>query len=429
MLSINPKSKIVLTTTVTIASLMIILLVRVNGFVASLFQVYSVLMVSFLIITSVLTVSYKPIPDRGYRPSVSIIVPAKNEEKGIVETINALLQTDYPQDKLEIIVVNDGSTDKTADAVRTLNSPRVKLLDFKENRGKRAAFASGFYESKNDMVVCVDSDTLLDSQAITLLVQPFQDKEVVSVCGHGKASNINKNLLTKLQHFWYQDMFRVIKGMESQLGAVSCCSGILAGYRREAIEPLMSRWLSEKFMGRPIHIGDDRQLTNLVLWKGLGKVKDATRNAKVVYQSNAIAYTLVPETYKHFFKQQLMWSRSWVHGTILASRFMWKKKMPIPLTFFIYQFLTVICPVVIISALIITPLTGNLLSAFWFLLGTIYIGFLNGINLWAFGYNLKAVFYRSLFVLLSFFLSITILLYAWATPWKGGWVTRGDKKK
>ena len=113
MLSINPKSKIVLTTTVTLASLLIILLVRVNGFVASLFQVYSVLMVSFLIITNVLTVSYTPVPDRGYRPSVSVIVPAKNEEKGIAETIQALLKSDYPDDKLEVIVVNDGSTDKT----------------------------------------------------------------------------------------------------------------------------------------------------------------------------------------------------------------------------------------------------------------------------------------------------------------------------
>ncbi|MGA2386741.1 MAG: glycosyltransferase [Candidatus Bathyarchaeia archaeon] len=386
-------------------------------------------MTSFLIIVSMLTVSYRPIPDRGYRPGVSVIVPAKNEEKGIADTVNALLQSDYPEDKLEIIVVNDGSTDKTADAVRAINSPRIKLLDFEKNRGKRAAFASGFYESKNEIVICVDSDTLLDTQAIKLVVQPFEDKEVVSVCGHGKASNINKNLLTKLQHFWYQDMFRLLKGMESQLGAVSCCSGILAGYRRESIEPLMNSWLNEKFLGRPIYIGDDRQLTNLVLWKGLGEVKDGTRNAKVIYQSNAIAYTLVPETYKHFFKQQLMWSRSWIHGSILASRFIWKKKMPVPLLFFVYQFLTVICPFAIVSSLIITPLTGNILSAVWFLLGTLYIGLLQGMNLWSFGYDFRALLYRTLFVFVSFFMSITVLLYAWITPWKGGWVTRCDKKK
>ncbi len=68
MLSLNQKSKVILATTVTVASLVVLLLLRVDGFIASLFWIYSVLMTSFLIIVSVLTVSYKPIPDRGYRP-------------------------------------------------------------------------------------------------------------------------------------------------------------------------------------------------------------------------------------------------------------------------------------------------------------------------------------------------------------------------
>jgi hyaluronan synthase len=415
-------------TTLTVASLMILLVVRIEGFAGSLFWVYSIMMTSFLVILSVITVSYKPIPDMGYRPGMSVIVPAKNEVASIANTVNAILASDYPKDKLEVIVVNDGSTDGTGDVVRSMNSPRVKLLDFAKNRGKRAAFASGFYESKNEIVICIDSDTVIDTQALKLLAQPFKDEEVVSVCGHGKALNVNKNLLTKLQHFWYQDMFRLLKGMESQLGAVTCCSGILAGYRRKSIEPVMNSWLNETFLGSPICIGDDRQLTNLVLWKGLGEFNEGTRDAKVVYQSNAIAYTIVPETYKHFIKQQVMWDRSWVHGAILASRFIWKKKMPIPIIFFIYQFLTCITPIVIVSSLIIAPLTGNVLSALLFVAGTLYIGLLQGFTLWSFGYDLRAIPYRILFVFVSFFMSITVLLYAWITPWKGGWVTRGDKK-
>ncbi len=428
MLSLNPKSKFILVTTVMMASLMVLLAIRVESFIASLFWLYSILMTSFLIIVNVITRSYKPIADKGYRPSVSVIVPAKNEEQGIAGTVKSILASDYPEDKLEIIVVNDGSTDKTADVVRSLNSPRVKLLDFEKNRGKRLAFASGFYESKNEIVVCVDSDTLLDSQAIKLLAQPFEDKEVVSVCGHGKAANINENLLTKLQHFWYQDMFRLLKGMESQLGAVSCCSGILAGYRRESINPVMNRWLNETFLGRPILIGDDRQLTNWALWKGLGEDKEATRNARIVYQSNSIASTVVPDKFKQFFKQQLRWKRAWVHGSLLAGRFMWKKKLPIPIIFYIYQFLTYASPIIIITCLIITPLSGNILEALLFLIGTLYIGFLQGLNLWSFGYDVRAILYRTMFVFLSFFMSMTVLLYAWFTPWKGGWVTRGDKK-
>ena len=428
MLSLNQKSKFIIATTVMVASLSVLLVLRVETFVASLFWVYSILMTCFLIIVNVITRSYKPITDKGYRPTVTVIVPAKNEEEGIAGTVKSLLSSDYPQGKMEIIVVNDGSTDKTADVVRSLNSSRVKLLDFEKNRGKRLAFASGFYESKNEIVVCVDSDTLVDSQAIKLLAQPFEDEEVVSVCGHGKAANVNKNLLTRLQHFWYQDMFRLLKGMESQLGAVTCCSGILAAYRRKSIEPVMNRWLNEKFLGRPILIGDDRQLTNLALWKGLGEAKDSTRKAKIVYQSNSIAATYVPENFKQFFKQQLRWKRAWVHGSFLAGRFMWRKKMPIPIVFYIYQFLTYVSPIVIITCLIYTPLTGNFLEALMFLGGTLYIGFLQGLNLWSFGYGLRAILYRAMFVFVSFFMSMTVLLYAWFTPWKGGWITRGDKK-
>jgi hyaluronan synthase len=428
MFSLNQRARFILVTTVMMATLGILLVIRVESFVASLFWVYSILITCFLIIVNVLTRSYRPIADKGFRPSVTVIVPAKNEEEGIAGTVNSILSSDYPQDKLEIIVVNDGSTDKTADVVRSINSPRVKLLDFEKNRGKRLAFASGFYESTGEIVVCIDSDTLVDSQAIKLLAQPFEDDEVVSVCGHGKAANIDKNLLTKLQHFWYQDMFRLLKGMESQLGAVTCCSGILAGYRRRSIEPVMNRWLNERFLGRQILIGDDRQLTNLVLWKGLGEVKDATRNAKVVYQSNSIASTFVPDNFKQFFKQQLRWKRAWVHGSLLAGRFMWKKKMPIPIVFYIYQFLTYVSPIVIITCLIAIPLTGRLMEGLLFLGGTLYIGFLQGLNLWSFGYGLKAILYRAMFVFVSFFMSMTVLLYAWFTPWKGGWVTRSEKK-
>ena len=421
-------TKFIIVTILVITSLAVLLVIRVEGFAATLFWVYGILMTSFILVVHIITRGYKPVPDRGYRPTVSVVVPSKNEEAVIGQTVNAILASDYPQDKIEIVVVNDGSTDKTADAVRSINSPRVKLLDFKVNRGKRLAFASGIEASKNEMVICIDSDTLVDEQAVKLLVQPFTDKEVVSVCGHGKAANENKNILTKLQHFWYQDMFRLMKGMESQLGAVTCCSGILAAYRRESILPVMSRWLNEKFFGKPILIGDDRQLTNLVLWKGLSTaLSDQTSKAKVVYQSNSIAMTFVPDNARQFIKQQLRWKRAWVHGSLLAGRFMWKKKFPIPIIFYAYQFLTYVSPIIIITAIIITPLNGNLIATSEFFAGTFYIALLQGLSLWSFGYDVKAILYRILFVPLSFFMSMTVLLYAWSTPWKGGWVTRSEK--
>jgi len=438
------NKKHVLVSILTIGSLIPLLYFRSVGFATSIFWVYSITMTTWMLTMHITTRTYKPMPDVGHRPSVAVVVPAKNEEEHIVETVNAILNSDYPQDKLEIVVVDDGSTDRTAEHVLSIKSRRVKLLSLDRNYGKRVAFASGVEKTTSKIIVCIDSDTIVDINAIKMLVQPFSKRNIVAVCGHGKAKNYNKNLLTKLQHWWYQDMFRLIKGMESRFGAVTCCSGILAAYRRESIMPLLDTWLNERFLGRKILIGDDRQLTNLVLWKGLlillrstaedrilTSVAYSVKNAEVVYQSNSLAYTYVPETSKQFFRQQLRWKRAWVHGSILASQFMWRKKFPVPLLFYMYQFLTYISPIVIVTWLIVKPLSGDLFGSFLFLIGTLYIGILQGLNVWVFMDSPFAptVFYRTIFVFMSFFLSLTILLYAWSTPWKGGWVTREDTRK
>src|SRR6266540_3030644 len=189
-----------------------------------------------------------------------------------------------------------------------------------------------------EMIVCIDSDSFVERDAIKLLVQPLEDSSVAAVCGHGEAANRDEGFLPKLQHYWYAEMFRLVKGMESRLGVVGCCSGMLAAYRRSAILPLVNQWLSEKdgasarlvesgrsdasWLGRGLtgrlikSPGEDRILTAFAL---------SGENARVVYQSNAIVYTIVPRTLRQFVKQQLRWNRAWIHGSILAGRFMRRK--------------------------------------------------------------------------------------------------------
>ena len=330
---------------ITFVSLFPLLFIRLEGFQASIFWLYSTLMTLFLIFTYFHIDKYRPVPDLGYRPSVTVIIPAKNEKDAIVQTIEAILNSDYPHDKLNVVVVDDGSTDNTVKEIKKIKNSRLTLIRHEINRGKRIAFATGLKYTVSEIVICIDSDSFVDKNAIKFLVQPFLRKNIGAVCGHGYASNIDKNLLTKLQHYWYQEMFLIMKSMEAQFGCVTCCSGILAAYRREIILPVLDEWLNEKFFGRPILIGDDRQMTNLVL---RGGSKYATRESEVTYQSNAIVYTIVPKNFKQFWKQQLRWKRAWVHGTKLASTFMWKKKFPIPYYFFIYQFLTYMNPIIII---------------------------------------------------------------------------------
>jgi len=425
----------------TFGSLFPLFFVRLQDFQSSLFWLYSISMVLFLLFMYSLTSTYKPLPDLGYRPYVSVVIPAKNEEGVIQKTIHAVLDSDYPQDKLNMIVVDDGSTDKTGEKIKEIKSDRLIFIKHDKNYGKRAAFASGCSISKSDIVICIDSDSFVDKNAIKLLVQPFIDRQIVAVCGHGKAYNKDKNLLTILQHYWYQEMFRLIKGMEAKLGCVTCCSGILAAYRRNLILPVIEEWLNEKFFGRQILIGDDRQLTNLISRGGVkrfiakSQADDrtltmralSTHEVKVTYQSNAITYTMVPDNIKQFIKQQLRWKRAWVHGTILGIKFMWKKPFPIPLYYYGYQFLTYFSPIAIFTWMIIRPINGDWRGPLVFILSVLYIGFLHGLNIWRFNRtSTECIFYRMLFVFMSIFLSIFILPYAWGTVWKGGWVTRSD---
>jgi hyaluronan synthase len=419
----------------TIVSLAPILLVQIDGYQVTVLWIYSISMALFLIFMYMSTYTYKPMLDIGYRPTVSVIVPAKNEEGVIQRTINAILCSDYPHDKLEIIAIDDGSTDNTAEQMQKIKSPRVIFIKNEKNLGKKISLAKGFFKASGEIVMCVDSDSFVEINAITLMVQPFVNQNVVAACGHGIADNRNVNLLTRLQHFWYQEMFRLIKGMESKFGCVTCCSGILAAYRRQAIEKTMNEWYAE-------YQGDDKRgkKNNSIIMKIISKSQAddrtltvnvlAKRSNTVVYQSNAIVSTLVPETMGQFVKQQLRWNRAWVHGTAVSSTFMWKKPFPVPIYFYGYHVLiAVINPIVTITWLIIKPMQGMYTAAFLFMIGTIYIAILHGLNIYRYDKTtIACIPYRCIFAIVSIIQSTILVPLAWLTVWNGAWSTRSSKK-
>src|SRR2546426_11584524 len=197
------------------------------------------------------TNGYKPQNDAGLRPRITVVIPAKNEEEVIGSVVRTVFDSDYPLSKMEVIVVDDGSTDRTWQRIHRVASDfqiseRLILIKHDGNYGKRIALASAISRAHGEIVVCVDSDSFANQDAIKLLVQPFQDPRVSAVCGHGEAINKDEGLLPRLQHYWYAEMFRLLKGMESRLGCVSCCSGMLAAYRRDAIIPIVNEWLRER---------------------------------------------------------------------------------------------------------------------------------------------------------------------------------------
>lgn len=431
----------------TIGSILGVLAIWLRVVQGTLLWIYSISITIFLIFMYIATSGYEPIDDVGLRPSITVVIPAKNEEAVIESVVRTVFKSDYPHSRLEVIVVDDGSTDRTWECVHRVasdqgGSERLILIQHAGNYGKRIALASAISRAGGEIVVCIDSDSFVEQDAIRLLVQPFRDPHVAAVCGHGEAVNRDGGLLPRLQHYWYAETFRLLKGMESRLGCVSCCSGMLAAYRKTAIMPIISQWLTEKPTDDSIESGYPETLRTplgrgvtgkLIKSPGEDRILTAfalsVKDARVVYQSNAIVHTIVPGSLKQFLRQQLRWNRAWMHGTLFASRFMWRKPVLASSIFYLYQFLAILSPAVMILWLIIKPLQGEWIGALGFVAGTLYVGFLHGLNTWNYRKtSLASIPYRMSFVVVSFLLTLTVTLYAWATLWKMGWVTRTSRE-
>jgi len=383
--------------------------------------IYGLVVTSFMVFRLISAYLYKPVPDRGYRPNVSIIIPVYNEESVIGNTIDAILNSNYPKDKMELVVVDDKSRDNTLEVINKKSLEYgFKVVAHTENMGKRHAMASGVKQCKGDILVCLDSDTLVEPDSIKMLVQPFTDDEVYCVCGN--ASVINKNSsktntwLTRFQKVWYAEAFRVRKGVESLFGMVLCCSGVFSAYRREKFERVTNEWLNEKFLGRKVVAGDDRQMTNLMMRMG----------GKSVFQSTALTYTVVPHNIKKFVNQQVRWARGSVRGTSLALTFFNRKNLSQKILFYLITFSTFITPFVLVASIIGLALFGGTVGFISYFLGLVLVALLYAITdkLLMNYFTVKDALYR--IVLFALMWPVTfVYLYGWVTPWKGTvWGTR-----
>ncbi|MCL2690853.1 MAG: glycosyltransferase family 2 protein [Candidatus Bathyarchaeota archaeon] len=383
--------------------------------------IYGLVVTSFMVFRLISAYLYKPVPDRGYRPNVSIIIPVYNEESAIGNTIDAILNSNYPKDKMELVVVDDKSRDNSLEIINKKSLEYgFKVVAHTENMGKRHAMASGVKQCNGDILVCLDSDTLVEPDSIKMLVQPFTDDEVYCVCGN--ASVINKNSsktntwLTRFQKVWYAEAFRVRKGVESLFGMVLCCSGVFSAYRREKFERVTNEWLNEKFLGRQVVAGDDRQMTNLMMRMG----------GKSVFQSTALTYTVVPHNIKKFVNQQVRWARGSVRGTSLALTFFNRKNLSQKILFYLITFSTFVTPFVLVASIIGLALFGGTAGFISYFLGLVLVALLYAITdkLLMNYFTVKDALYRiALFALMW---PVTfVYLYGWVTPWKGTvWGTR-----
>ncbi len=236
-------------------------------------------------------------------PSVDVIIPCYNESPAVLAAcLNSIAGQDYPGE-LAVYVVDDGSPDRAElDAVyqKFCRRPRSRLIILPENKGKRYAQVRGIMESRGQVVISVDSDTVIAPDGVRRLVAALDDPRVGAAMGQLCAANASVNWLTRIidRRYWYA--CNQERAAQSRFDAVLCCSGPFSAYRRSVLEPMLDEYLNQTFRRRPTTHGEDRHLTNLVL--GAGK--------RTAYVAGAVAATVVPERLRPFLRQQLRWNRS-----------------------------------------------------------------------------------------------------------------------
>lgn len=228
---------------------------------------------------------------------VSIIVPAYNESANIAATVRSLVANDYPQ--LEVIVVDDGSADGTADIVEEMRLPGAYVIR-QENGGKPAALNTGISHARGDILVLVDGDTVFEPDAVGLLVQPFLDPWVGAVSGNTKVAN-RRGLLGRWQHLEYVTGFNLDRRMYDVLECMPTVPGAIGAFRREAVGDVG---------GVPMDtLAEDTDFTMAIARAGW----------RVAYAPDAIAWTEAPSTLRHLWRQRYRWC----FGTMQS---MWKHR-------------------------------------------------------------------------------------------------------
>lgn len=354
-------------------------------------------------------------------PSCTVIVPAYNEGKQVWDTLMSLADSQYPEDKIELLAIDDGSKDDTwywmQQAKKQLGD-RLSIYQQPKNKGKRHALYRGFHLGKGDVFVTVDSDSVVKPDTLRNLVSPFVVNENCgAVAGNIRVLNNEKALLPKMLNVSFTLSFEFVRSAESSLNSVLCTPGALAAYRRTAVFACLEEWINQTFMGEPSDIGEDRAMTNMILKQG----------KHVLFQKNAFCYTNVPERYKGLYKMFIRWGRSNVRENIEMSKYVFtnfregskfgtrllfisqSSKIIMSYPFLVFMlFFVMMHPLLFVSSTLCSIL---ILSSFQMLFYAKHYKFSE--SFWAYSYSLLYTF--ALF---------WITPYAIATAGRRGWLTR-----
>jgi hyaluronan synthase/N-acetylglucosaminyltransferase len=241
--------------------------------------------------------------DAEFAPAVDILIAAYNEEeKSLRACFDSLLAQEY-DGEIRVYVVDDCSPNReeVMPLYREYGAlPGWEILLPSQNRGKRHAQDAAFGRCRGEIVVTIDSDTVVAPDGVREIVRPFADPRIGGVTGDVGVMNWRTNILTRLIGMRYWIAFNQERAAQSCFRSVLCCSGPLAAYRRPMLAACWPDYVSQTFKGISCTYGDDRHLTNLVLAAGYD----------TIFAPGATAITNAPETLRGYLKQQLRWNKS-----------------------------------------------------------------------------------------------------------------------
>lgn len=363
-------------------------------------------------------------------PLISIIIPVKNEEENIENCVQSVINSSYKNK--EIIVVNDGSSDQTTNILDQLKKTYpnfLRVLHLPKNLGKKYAIEKGTKVANGEFYVFMDSDCNMANDAIENIVKIFlSDKEIGAITGHGKVRNADKgNLLEKIQDVWFDGQYRIIKGMESSFSSLTCCSGSLSAFRREAIQDHIHDWVHDQFLGMEFKFATDRRLTAFILGETIknnkkfdketnnnnnNKVKRNSYKWKLKYSPSVNVEIGVPRTLRSLIKQQIRWRKSFIRSIFATGTIYWQRPLTVAIIYYLTIALRLFRPYIIIKSLILLPFTGDILSAIVYLGGAMFTGLMYGIDVRLRNPGYPRWFYRPLMNIISTFIFTWLIIYA-----------------
>jgi len=320
-------------------------------------------------------------------PKVTILIPAYNEEKTIAKTINSVLNLTYPKDKIEIIVINDNSTDKTPQVVREFK--QVKLI-YNKHRGvgKASALNTGLKYASGELLAVIDADSEVKKDSLKKLISYFDDTKTGSVISSIKIRN-PKNIYEHIQRLEYI-LATFIRKLMSKIDTLHITPGVLSVYRTKLIRRLGG--FDEN------NITEDLEIA----------LRLRANNYSVKMSPDSVTYTKVPSTFKQLWNQRIRWFRGFIFNNLKYKKmFMNKKyglmgKFQLPLN--ALTFFTIITLFIVIAYEVITRLYELIFRILLLKSNVIYSLNFPSLKELLLNINIKLFFPLTISFLLSFYL-------------------------